>query len=82
MHIVFLDNPLPADYGGAIDMYFKAKALKKLGYSLTLHVFEYGRVKQDSLNELGKFSIIKESDPFFRFSLPCLLLLNLENPNN
>ena len=72
MHIVFLDNPLPADYGGTIDMYFKAKALKELGYSLTLHVFEYGREIQDSLNELGQVFITKENEHFFRFSLPCL----------
>ena len=64
MHIVFLDNPLPADYGGAIDMYFKAKALKELGYSLTLHVFEYGRERQDSLNELGQVFYYKRKRSF------------------
>ena len=64
MHIVFLDNPLPADYGGAIDMYFKAKALKELGYSLTLHVFEYGRQRQDSLNELGQVFYYKRKRSF------------------
>ena len=67
MHIVFLDNPLPADYGGAIDMYFKAKALKKLGYSLTLHVFEYGRQRQDSLNELGQVFYYKRKRSFSSF---------------
>lgn len=54
LHIVFLDNPYPADYGGAIDMYYKAQAIKNLGYSLTLHVFEYGRARNEALNVLGK----------------------------
>ena len=41
IHIISFQVPYPADYGGAIDVYYKAKALKKQGYSITLHTFAY-----------------------------------------
>ncbi len=43
IHIVSLDVPFPADYGGAIDILFRIQALHKLGFEITLHCFEYGR---------------------------------------
>ena len=43
LHIISLDVPFPPDYGGAIDIYFRLLALHELGYSITLHCFEYGR---------------------------------------
>ena len=45
IHIVSLDVPYPADYGGAIDIYYRIQALHKLGYKITLHCYEYGRGK-------------------------------------
>ncbi|MEY4604387.1 MAG: hypothetical protein RIT43_1679 [Bacteroidota bacterium] len=53
LHIVCLDVPFPADYGGAIDMFYRIKALKELGFKLTLHVFEYGRGKHQELEAFG-----------------------------
>lgn len=53
IHIVALDVPFPLDYGGAIDMFYRLKALHELGYKITLHCFEYGRGKQ---RELEKYS--------------------------
>lgn len=41
IHIVCLDAPSPPDYGGAIDMYFKVKALALLGNRIVLHYFDY-----------------------------------------
>lgn len=41
LHIVCLDAPAPPDYGGAIDMYYKLNTLYALGYSITLHYFDY-----------------------------------------
>ncbi|WP_460567483.1 glycosyltransferase [Flaviaesturariibacter terrae] len=41
LHIVCLDAPAPPDYGGAIDMYYKAKALAETGRSIVLHYFDY-----------------------------------------
>ena len=54
LHIICLDVPLPADYGGAIDMFYRIQALHDLGMELTLHVFHYGRAKQSELEKYGK----------------------------
>ena len=54
LHIVCLDVPFPADYGGAIDMFYRIQALHELGLELTLHVFHYGREKQSELEKYGK----------------------------
>lgn len=43
IQIVAFDNPNPPDYGGAIEVYHKLKALKDLGVQINLHFFEYGR---------------------------------------
>jgi hypothetical protein len=34
--------PFPADYGGAIDVFYKLKALNDRGIKIILHAFEYG----------------------------------------
>jgi hypothetical protein len=41
LHIVCLDAPAPADYGGAIDMYYKIEALVQKGFEIVLHYFDY-----------------------------------------
>jgi hypothetical protein len=41
LHIVCLDAPSPPDYGGAIDMHYKIKALANAGVAITLHYFDY-----------------------------------------
>jgi hypothetical protein len=45
LHIICLDIPYPADYGGAIDMYFKIKSLSELGCQIHLHCFQYNHRK-------------------------------------
>lgn len=50
-HISF-DIPIPANYGGAIDVYYKLKAFKKAGIKVHLHCFQYGRKQQAELDEL------------------------------
>lgn len=52
LHIVSFDVPFPADYGGAIDVYYRIKALHSLGFKIILHCFEYGRGKQAHLDEI------------------------------
>ena len=47
LHIVSFANPLPADYGGAIEVYYKLKALNELGIKIIFHVFLYGKQKKD-----------------------------------
>ena len=43
IHIVSFDVPFPPEYGGVIDVYFKAKALSEKGLKVLLHCFQYGR---------------------------------------
>jgi hypothetical protein len=66
LHIVALDVPFPADYGGAVDMFYRLKALSELGYSITLHVFEYGRGKQSELEKYAKVIYYKRNRSFLR----------------
>ncbi len=51
LHIVALDVPYPANYGGAIDIFYRIKALYALGVKITLHCFEYGRGEQEELEK-------------------------------
>lgn len=41
IHIVCLDAPSPPDYGGAIDMFYKVKALHETGKKIILHYYAY-----------------------------------------
>ena len=50
LHIISLDVPWPANYGGVIDIYYKAKALSEAGVKVHLHCFEYGRGMADHLD--------------------------------
>ena len=52
LHIVAFDVPYPADYGGAIDVYYKLAALHRKGCAITLHCFEYGRPHAAQLEKL------------------------------
>lgn len=47
LHIIALNIPWPANYGGVIDIYCKAKALSEAGVKVHLHCFEYGRSRAD-----------------------------------
>jgi hypothetical protein len=53
LHIVCLDVPWPADYGGAIDMMNRIMMLKKLGIRIHLHYFSYN--DRGMPNELNQF---------------------------
>jgi hypothetical protein len=53
IHIVCLDVPWPADYGGAIDMMNRIMMLKKLGIAIHLHYFSYN--DRGTPNELNQF---------------------------
>jgi hypothetical protein len=50
LHIVSFDVPLPADYGGVIDVFHKIRHLSALGWSITLHCFRKNRSNSDELN--------------------------------
>ena len=52
LHIVCLDVPWPPDYGGAIDMLNRIKALHRLGIDIHLHYFSYNdRGRPEELNQ-------------------------------
>lgn len=53
LHIVCLDVPWPADYGGAIDMMNRISALHQLGIDIHLHYFSYN--ERGMPNELNRF---------------------------
>lgn len=53
IHIVCLDTPSPPNYGGAIEMFYKIKALKETGKEIILHYFDY-KPERD-IAELRKF---------------------------
>ncbi|AWI27012.1 hypothetical protein HYN49_14475 [Flavobacterium pallidum] len=39
LHIISMDHPFPPDFGGVIDVFFKIRALHKLGYKIYLHAY-------------------------------------------
>lgn len=51
LHIVSFNVPLPADYGGVIDVYHRIRALSEAGLHLHLHCYTYGR---DAAPQLGQ----------------------------
>ncbi|MFT4094115.1 MAG: glycosyltransferase [Niabella sp.] len=53
LHIVCLDAPCPADYGGAIDMLNRIKAFHKKGIKIHLHYFNYN--ERCETRELSKY---------------------------
>jgi Glycosyl transferases group 1 len=53
LHIVCLDVPWPADYGGAIDMMNRIRMFHQLGILVHLHYFSYN--ERGTPNELNRF---------------------------
>jgi len=52
LNVVALNIPLPANYGGVIDIYYKIKALHNCGVKIILHCFEYERPRAKELEEI------------------------------
>jgi glycosyltransferase involved in cell wall biosynthesis len=53
IHVVAFDVPFPPDYGGVTDVYYRCRALKRAGYSVTLHCYEYGRGRDHAFLEIA-----------------------------
>lgn len=51
LHIVSFDVPYPPIYGGVIDVFYKIKALQKLGLKIILHTYDNGTGEQVELNK-------------------------------
>ena len=52
LHIIALNVPYPANYGGAIDIFYKIKELYELGVKIHLHCYKYGRSESKELESL------------------------------
>ncbi len=52
LHIISFDIPYPVNYGGVIDVFYKAKALTEKGVKVHLHCFQYGKKPSEILSEL------------------------------
>lgn len=48
LHIISFDIPLPADYGGVIDVFYKLKSLSEAGIEVTLHCFTSSTRKENA----------------------------------
>ncbi len=71
LHIISFDNPFPANYGGVIDVFYKIKALKELGFDIYLHCFfDTNDTIADELKQITKqlFFYKKNRNPLFMFS--------------
>ena len=80
IHIVAFDVPFPTDYGGAIDVFYRIKALKALGFNITLHVFEYGRGKQSELEKYAKVIYYKRKKSLLQlFSMRPFIVQSRKN---
>jgi Glycosyl transferases group 1 len=51
LHIISFDIPIPTNYGGVIDVFFKIAALKSQGVQIILHNFQYGDRKPNAILE-------------------------------
>src|SRR5690554_3261962 len=51
LHIVSFSIPWPPDYGGAMDVFYKIKALAQMGIKIHLHCFQYDREPAPELEE-------------------------------
>ncbi|MFM7218466.1 MAG: glycosyltransferase family 4 protein [Bacteroidota bacterium] len=51
LHIISLDVPYPADYGGVIDIFYKLKALHACGVKIQLHCYQSTRQQAKELEQ-------------------------------
>ena len=51
LHIIALDIPYPADYGGVYDLFYKLPALQQQGVKIHLHCFYKNRKPHHELNK-------------------------------
>ncbi len=83
LHIVCLDAPYPLDYGGAVDMYGKIKALQKAGIKIHLHYFDYKN--RGNIEELTHYCETihrykrKLGRKGFSFSIPYIVSSRINN---
>lgn len=63
-----------------MDIFYRIECLSKLGFDLTIHVFEYGRGKQKELEKFGKVFYYKRNFSFWlHFSKIPFIVLSRKN---
>lgn len=93
LHIVCLDVPWPANYGGVVDLFYKIKALHQQGVKIHLHCFTKDRAPQDELDkycETVNYYQRKRNSSSLSLSIPLIvnsrvnakLLANLQKDNH
>ncbi|MFT3980896.1 MAG: glycosyltransferase family 4 protein [Ferruginibacter sp.] len=81
LHIISLDVPWPADYGGVMDIFYKIKQLHKAGIRIHLHCFSNGRPPQDELDNYCEEVLYYQRKNFFQ-ALPLRLPYMVASRNN
>lgn len=76
-----MDVPFPADYGGAIDIFYRIQALHELGYKIILHCWEYGRGEQEKLKEITHevHYYKRKKSAFFVFNKPPFIVVSRQS---
>lgn len=73
MHVICFDQPYPPIYGGAIDVYYKLKALHEAGIRLIVHIFMYnGSTRRKEVEELAEKTFYYNRDTGIRANLSLL----------
>ncbi|MCB0448329.1 MAG: hypothetical protein KDD03_12640, partial [Gelidibacter sp.] len=62
IQIVAFNNPYPPDFGGAIDVYYKIKALKEIGVKIHLHIYYDDRNDVSGLTHLCESIYLYKKD--------------------
>ena len=52
LHIVSFNVPWPANYGGVMDVFYRLRALSRVGLRIHLHCYTYGRPEASELEPL------------------------------
>lgn len=52
LHVIALNIPWPANYGGIIDIYYKVRQLHTLGYRIILHCWQYNSAPAPELESI------------------------------
>jgi len=76
LHIVCMDVPYPADYGGVVDPFHKIRCLHAAGVKIHLHCFEYGRGARAELDAYCtevKYYARREGHKGFSHKLPYIV---------
>lgn len=82
LHIVSFDNPFPPNYGGAIEVFYKIKALHEIGYAIYLHCFVNSVPEQSPELDaiVSEVYFYKNShNPFYFFSKTPFSVLSRNN---